>query len=114
MPERNLSNQTGDEDQKKETPAEGADERFMSDTQKIVHRHLENENDVITEDDIRNVRVGMTPTPMDEATEARFEGDDKIDEVEDEMIGEQKEEETDEKVAGKKRITPWDTIEPEE
>ncbi len=35
--------------------------RFESDTQKIVHRHLQNQNDTITEDDIRGVRIGMTP-----------------------------------------------------
>ena len=114
MPDRNLSNPTGDEDQNKDIPSEGTEERFLSDTQKIVHRHLENKNDVITEDDIRNVRVGMTPTQMDEATEARFEGDDKIDEIEDELIGEEKQDETEEKTTTKKRITPWDTIEPED
>lgn len=36
-------------------------EEFESDTQKIIHRHLENENDVISEEDIRNVRIGMVP-----------------------------------------------------
>ena len=40
-------------------------DRFESDTQKIVRRHLENKNDVITEEDIRNVRVGLTPPPTD-------------------------------------------------
>lgn len=112
MPERNFSKQTGDEDQNKETPAEGSEERFESDTQKIVHRHLENKNDVITDDDIRNVRVGMTPSQMDEATEVRFESDDKIDELENELLGE--EEVKDEKGDRKKQITPWDTIDPGE
>ena len=36
--------------------------RFESDTQKIVHRHLQNQNDTITEEDIRGVRICMTPT----------------------------------------------------
>jgi hypothetical protein len=39
------------------------DEAFESDTQKIIRRHLENEDDEITDEDIRNVRVGVTPPP---------------------------------------------------
>src|SRR3954470_9828732 len=83
MPERNINQQKVDDQEKKETaPSEGNDDRFLSDTQKIIHRHLENKNDVITEEDIKNVRVGMTPSAMDEPTEARFGADDKIDEIE--------------------------------
>ena len=52
--------------QKKENGVNG--ERFESDTQKIVHRHLEDENHTITEEEIRNVRIGMTP-PLDQPTE---------------------------------------------
>src|SRR4051812_31219652 len=107
MPDRNINKQKVDEQQNKETPAsEGNDERFLSDTQKIIHRHLENKNDVITEEDIKNVRVGMTPPEMDEPTEARFETDDKIDEVEKDYI----EGESDEKRLSNKPITPWDII----
>ena len=36
-------------------------EHFESDTDRIIHRHLANENDVITEEDIRNIRIGVTP-----------------------------------------------------
>lgn len=59
---------------KKVTPNE-----FESDTQKIIRRHLENENDQITDEDIRNVRVGVTP-PLDEIS---F-GDEVDDEIENE------------------------------
>ena len=38
-------------------------DRFESDTQKIVRKHLEDKNHVISEDEIRNIRVGMTPSP---------------------------------------------------
>ena len=102
-----------DNPKKTENPdSDGSDERFESDTQKIVRRHMENENDVITDEDIRNVRVGMSPPAMDTATEARFEGDDKIDEVEEDFIGDT--DVIDEGKASKKTITPWDTIEPED
>lgn len=83
-------------------------EQFISDTQKIVRRHLENQHDVITEDDIRNVRVGMTP-PMDEATlEAIRERE------EDEKIADKKTTDEDETIPGNEKITPWDIIAPEE
>lgn len=92
----------------KNATAEGNEDRFESDTQKIVHRHLENKEDVITDDDIRNVRVGMTPTSMDEPTEARFEGDDAIDEVEEKYIGH---EPADQNQPGSNNpINPWDTL----
>lgn len=39
-------------------------DRFESDTERIIHRHLSNKDDVITDDDIRNVRIGVTPTPQ--------------------------------------------------
>jgi hypothetical protein len=37
------------------------EERFESDTQKLVRRHLEDPNHVITEEEIKNLRVGMSP-----------------------------------------------------
>lgn len=49
--------------------------QFESDTQRIIHRHLSNKDDVITDEDIRNVKVGATPAMPDEATLARFEDD---------------------------------------
>lgn len=51
----------------KSTPLEqdkhsgGKEERFETDAQRIVRRHLENENDVITDEDLRSVRVGVDP-----------------------------------------------------
>jgi hypothetical protein len=73
------------------------EERFESDTQKIVRRHLENEDDVITEEDIRNVRVGMMP-PLEE-TMTKEEADRQFDE-----LGETLED----KPENNKPITPWD------
>jgi hypothetical protein len=86
------------------------DEKFQSDTQKIIHRHLSNEDDIITEEDIRNVRVGMTPR-LDEATESRFEDETSRDEAEEKIIGEEGEE----KISGKEGpVTPWDIIDRED
>jgi hypothetical protein len=47
-------------------------ESFESDTQKIIHRHLQNKDDIITDDDIRNVRIGLTPPTPDTPALARF------------------------------------------
>ena len=67
-----------------------------SDTQKIIHRHLENKDDIITDEDIKNVKVGVTPAVPDAATLARFE------DVEDERKDETNEE--------GKPLTPWDLV----
>lgn len=56
-------------------------EQFETDSQRIVRRHLENENDIITDEDLRNVRIGMTPG-TDEPTEDKMES--LIEEVESE------------------------------
>lgn len=80
-------------------------QKFESDTQRLVHRHLENPNDVITEDDIRNIRVGMTP-PLDKPTQEAIE----------EMEGkaaDRKALNEDEQFPGEQKATPWDVIEPE-
>ena len=86
-------------------------EPFESDTQKIIRRHLENENDVITDEDIANVRVGMVPPEFDRSTVVRFEDNEAREEVEDDLtggtIGMGKDENLDEG-----QISPWDTIDP--
>ena len=83
-----------------------AAERFESDTQKVVRRHLENEDDIITEEDIRNVRVGMTP-PLDEPTKAAIrerEG----------KVADRKQIDENKTMPGEEQITSWDVIDPEE
>jgi hypothetical protein len=82
------------------------EEQFESDTQKIVRRHLENEDDVITEEDIRNVRVGMSP-PLDVPTEEAIRESE-------EKIADRKQIDENEILPGEEQITPWDVIDPEE
>jgi hypothetical protein len=79
-------------------------ERFESDTQKIVRRHLEDEDHVITEDEIRNVRVGMTPPP-DAPTEEAIK--------ERERIADRKTPDESETAPGEQQATPWDVIQPD-
>jgi hypothetical protein len=93
-----------DPSEKKVSPAHNGQE-FESDTQKVIHRHLENKNDVITEEDIRNVRIGMS-APLDKPTrEAIEEREDKK--------ADRKAVDEDETFPGTQKATPWDVIDPE-
>lgn len=38
-----------------------ANKRYVSDTAKLVHRHLSDPNHVISEEEIASIRVGVTP-----------------------------------------------------
>lgn len=35
--------------------------RFQSDTQKLMHRHLQDKDHVITDEELKSLRVGMAP-----------------------------------------------------
>ncbi len=78
------------------------EEEFLSDTQKIIRRHLENKDDVITEEDIKNVRVGMIP-PGSVSQDPNEDVENKVNEIVD---GETKEDDAE---PNDDPITPWDT-----
>jgi hypothetical protein len=108
MQEDRVNPQPEDQNVEKNENGNLNSERFESDTQKVVRQHLEDENHVITEEDIANVRVGMNPPKFDTPTEEFVsEAEEKIgtDEsgADDTKIDKNLEDE---------RITPWDTIDP--
>jgi hypothetical protein len=113
MPEEstNLQPQEGENLERKNNIENTNDDRFESDTQKIIRRHLEDKDDIITDEDIANVRVGMTPPQFDEPTEARFEGEEAREEVEENLLDDAEDMKKDENL-DKKQITPWDAIDP--
>ena len=76
--------------------------RFQSDTNKVVQRHLKDPNHQITEEEIRNVRVGMTPPAPDDI----IPPDEKV-------ADRKKQDDEDQTLPGKQVITPWDTLNPE-
>lgn len=78
-------------------------QRFESDTQKLVHRHMADPNHVISDEELRNVRVGMSPPP-DEPTQQA------IDEAKD-RVADKKSTDEENTVPGAQKMTPWDTIE---
>lgn len=113
MPEERINPQPHqNEDGERNKNSENVDnDRFESDTQKIVRQHLEDKNHVITDEDIAKVRIGMVPPEFDAATEARFEGEEAREEVEEDLLGGTKDMEKDENL-DEGQITPWDTIDP--
>jgi hypothetical protein len=113
MPEEriNLPSQEDENVGKNDNAENINDDRFESDTQKIIRRHLENKDDIITDEDIAGVRIGMTPPEFDEATAARFEGDKARENAEEELLDGTEDMDKDENL-DKGQITPWDTIDP--
>lgn len=79
--------------------------RFESDTKKIVRRHLEDPNHQISEEEIRNVRIGMSPDVEDN-------GKEKLEKMVDEVEADKQSENNKEKdiEPNDDPITPWDTI----
>lgn len=113
MPEQRIDPQPkdGEHVERLENEENVDTDRFESDTQKIIRRHLENEDDIITDEDIANVRVGMVPPEFDAATEARFEGEEAREEAEEELTKGADDMKKDENL-DEQQITPWDTIDP--
>jgi hypothetical protein len=111
MPDDRINSEPHEDENVERTTENPNDDRFESDTQKIIHRHLENEDDIITDEDIANVRIGMVPPDFDEATEARFEGEDAREDAEQDLIGNTENMNKDENL-DEDQITPWDTIDP--
>ena len=113
MPEDRINPQPEDgADMERNENIENIDnDRFESDTQKIIRRHLENKDDVITDEDIASVRVGMVPPEFDAATEARFEDDENGEEVEEDSLTGTEDMDKD-KNLDKGQVTPWDTVDP--
>jgi hypothetical protein len=113
MPEDRINMQPheGDSRERDKNVENTENEHFESDTQKIVRRHLENKDDVITDEDIANVRVGMVPPQFDEATEARFEDEDAREDAEERLTSGTRDMDNDKNLE-QGQVTPWDTIDP--
>lgn len=80
------------------------DQPFQSDTEKLAQRHLANPDHVITEEELRNVRVGMAPLPDGPTEEALRNADEKI--------ADHKADREEDTTPGSQKITPWNLIGP--
>ena len=80
------------------------DQPFQTDSEKLVQRHLEDPNHVITEEDMQKIRVGMTPPPDAPTEEAIRESEDRV--------ADHKTENEEDTTPGSQKVTPWDVIDP--
>lgn len=76
---------------------------FESDAKKLANRHLADPNHVITDEDMQNIRVGMSPGPDEPTQEAIEHADEKI--ADKKTINE------DDTTPGSQKMTPWDVVE---
>ncbi|MDB5207356.1 MAG: hypothetical protein JWR72_2431 [Flavisolibacter sp.] len=79
-------------------------EQFETDSQKIVRRHLENESDIITDEDIRSVRIGISPSH-------EVQSEQNLEELIDDIESEREKDDDTDVATTDNPITPWDTIE---
>ncbi|HUC82156.1 MAG TPA: hypothetical protein VMR70_14730 [Flavisolibacter sp.] len=82
----------------------GAEEnkRFESDAQKLANKHLADPNHVITDEELKSIRVGMTP-PSDEPTQEAVENAE-------EKVADTKLDSEEDTTPGSQKVTPWDVI----
>ena len=84
-----------------ETPQNNRrDENFQSDTQRLVQKHLSDPEHEITNEELANVRVGMSPGPDAPTQQAIRESD--------ERVADSKTDSEDDTLPGAQKITPWD------
>jgi len=88
-------------------------ENTGTDAQKITRRHLEDEDDIITDEDIRNIKIGpirqepiATGAELSEIIKEREEMDD----IKDSNSEEDSSEDKKDGESPAKPVTPWDTI----
>ena len=85
-------------------PTRNKTETQQSDAEKLVHRHLTDPNHVITDEEMKNIRVGMSSAPDQPTEEAIREAKDKI--------ADHKSDSEDDTTPGGQKMTPWDVIGP--
>ena len=85
-----------------EQPQNGSG-KFQSDTQKLSQKHMADPNHQITDEELKQVRVGMSPG-ADEPTRIA------VSEAE-ERIADTKADSEEDTLPGAQKMTPWDTVE---
>ena len=75
---------------------------FESDAKKLANQHLADPDHIITDEDMRNIRIGRTSPPDAPTQEAINEADDRI--------ADRKGADEDKTLPGSQKITPWDVV----
>ena len=78
------------------------EERFESDAKRLADRHLADPNHVITDEELRNIRVGVSGSADAPTQEAVEEADDRI--------ADHKADGEDDTLPGAQKMTPWDVV----
>ena len=81
-----------------------APQKFQSDAQKLANKHLSDPDHIITDEELANVRIGMTPPPDAPTREAIRNADEKI--------ADRKSDNDSDTAPGAQKTTPWDMINP--
>lgn len=79
---------------------ENQHQKFETDTERLVREHLADPNHVITDEDLRKVRVGMSAPPDGPTQQAIEDGEDRI--------ADRKSDKEDDVIPGAQKATPWD------
>jgi hypothetical protein len=79
-------------------------EPFESDAARLTSRHMEDPNHVFTDEEMRSIKVGVTPPPDEPTKEAISQGED--------HIADHKADNEDDTTPGAQKSTPWDVINP--
>ncbi len=77
--------------------------KFESDTQKLSRKHMLDPNHQITDEELEQVRVGMSPGADEPTRQAVTEAE--------ERIADTKADSDDDTLPGAQKMTPWDTVE---
>ena len=77
-------------------------QRFESDARKLANKHLSDPNHVITDEDFKNVQVGMSAPPDEPTRQAIKDGEDRI--------ADTKSDKEDDVIPGAQKVTPWDVV----
>jgi hypothetical protein len=85
-------------------PSNNRRDEFRTDASKLAKKHLSDPNHVITEEEMRNIRVGVASGPDAPTRQAVKDAEDRI--------ADSKSDKEDDTLPGGQKLTPWDTLNP--
>lgn len=77
-------------------------DRFETDSRKIVNRHLEDEEHEISEEEMRSIRIGLSPDVVQQKSEEKLE----------EFVDDAARKEATDGEPETQPVTPWDAVKP--
>jgi len=84
--------------------ADQSSQPFETDAARLANRHMSDPNHVISDEDFKNIKVGVSSPPDKPTQEAIKDGEDRV--------ADHKADKEDDTTPGAQKITPWDVIGP--